>query len=226
MAQTPTLRTPVLKILRVATFHDEALATHSDPEHARLRARNETATAQLAACRDEYEASVLALSRPRARVAIADRAADREIDLLDLAARHADGGKPGALHGRLFPRGKTVIVQPVGATEIAALGELIRALDAGGGPLRDEWLARITAVRDRYESALADRERARTLCAVRRAALTEARRVWIDCYKQNQGALRELHASDKRAYESFFDDIDPPTGGGGEKDEGGEPEGA
>jgi len=218
--QTPSEKTPTITFFRLADYHDEALGAVA--EHAPCKARIATASAQLDAAAAAYDTSVRALGRPRARVRLVDLAADRVVDQLYLATVSADGGRPGTGTRGLFPEGKTAIVEPVGPSEVVALRELLDRLNARGTALATEWGPRLSEAATKYREALAARDAARDLSAARREQLREGKRVWIRAYRQNQGALVELYASDKRTLESLFDTF-RSTARSDEDDGGGDP---
>lgn len=203
--QAPNLRTPVDDLIRLGIYHRLVLARF--PEHKRLVTRAEKAEKQLEEQQKKYEAAVRALIQPRAAVKVIDFFTDRYVNVIHLAAKVADGGRDGATTRALFPDGKAAIVEPIGASEITEVTHLETRLEALGGPLSAEHLAPLRKLRKEYEEAVAARLTAMKEAGAQRELRNAARRVFVEAYVANQGAIKEAYPNDRRMQDLFFDDL-------------------
>lgn len=200
--QAPNLRTPVDDLIRLSIYHRLVLGRF--PELKRLSTRAEKAEKQLEEQQKKYEAAVRALIQPRAAVKVIDFFTDRYVNVIHLAAKVADGGREGATTRTLFPDGKAVIIEPIGSTEIIHLETRIETL---GGPLAAEHLAPLRKLRKEYEEAVATRLQAMKDAGAQRELRNAARRVFVEAYVANQGAIKEAYPNDRRMQDLFFDDL-------------------
>lgn len=215
--QAPTVKTPVDDLLRLGIYHRLVLARF--PEHKRLTVRCEKAEKQLEEQQKKYAEAVRALIQPRAAVKIVDFFTDRYVNMIHLAAKLADGGREGAVTRSLFPDGKAGIVEPVGASEITEVVHLETRLEKHGGPLSAEHLEPLRKLRKEYEAAVAARLAAMKEAGAQRELRNAARRVYVEAYVANQGAIKEAYPNDRRMQDLFFDDVREARDAGGDEEQ-------
>lgn len=203
--QMPDRRTPTTVCLRLSAFHRLVLGRFT--QHQRLATRVDQAERQLRTAQDTFLAALEALVEPRAKVHVIDYFSDQRVTLLHLGAKTADSGRDGPTVEALFPQGKTVVVEPIGKAQVDEVRKLEARLAALGGALAAEHLQPLQNLRTEYEAALADRNTRLTDLGGKRQLRDAAKRVWLDAYAANQGAVKESYPRDRRLQDLFFDDF-------------------
>ncbi|HEY8431848.1 MAG TPA: hypothetical protein VIL20_25900 [Sandaracinaceae bacterium] len=211
--QLPSRRTPVERCLKASTFTIGALRTYpqvfeSPPDvAARLEAIAgilEPSSSALAIAHDNYRAAVLAIIPHRLAVKLADL---HSADVVRSVKRAAEEAGP-EIHQAVFPNGMTPITKPYGRAEVEGLRLLEgRIAAATNWADRDAQLARVVAVRTKYEEVLQARQEAMLTAAAARAERDVAKEDLLDAFAEAAGAIQQIFPRDRARQDVFFDDL-------------------
>ncbi|MCC6522362.1 MAG: hypothetical protein IT373_06860 [Polyangiaceae bacterium] len=208
--QSPTLKTPVEKCVRLCRFTVRMLGKFADkPPLAAVAAKLEPAGGALESAQQGYAAAVTALVPVRVDVRFADWTSGRAVRAAHRAAETADGQKGGRITTHLFPNGITPVVQGFGAAEVAELLNLEGRYDAATGfwPEAATEKAKIAAVRKQYQDALGARTTGMQQASNLRAARDVAKEDFLDAYGKAQAGVRGEFTRDRAMQELFFDRV-------------------
>lgn len=209
--QQPLPNTPVAKcetlarhvvasIRRYIAIFSPAAETRVELEG--IAARIGAGSAELVRAQGVYRERVLDLIEPRVEVKMVDLKAD---DVVRAVKRMAEDAK---VADRIFPFGVMPIVKPVGQSEVDELQKLEERISGSiGWADKDAALARITAVRAEYETALGRRRAAISASGSARALRDSTREEFINLYASAMGTVKALFPRERATQDAFFDAV-------------------
>jgi hypothetical protein len=213
--QLPTKNTPVATC-EAASLYTETMCSKF-PEDATLMAVAEglrVGRTALSTSQAAYRAAVLAVLPLRVEVRFVDYLADKRVRQTQRQAELADGKKGGRICSQVFPKGVTPIVKPVGSTEVAELRALEGRLDAVATIWSDAAAQKteLTALRQRYESALSGRQEAVRKVGDLRAARDAAKEDFLDVFAVAGSRIKAEFPRDRVMQDLFFERINARPG--------------
>lgn len=144
----------------------------------------------------------------RAQLRFADWSWDQLVRMVSRIAQIADGGAPGPISRALFPEGVTAEVAPTGPNQLKSATAFIERFRASKHPgvekLREEWLPKLAAARDRYEAALEARGAVSARLSQARLAEQAARDDHLLAVDKLMGQVRAAFPKDKARWAVIF----------------------
>ncbi|MDI1451725.1 hypothetical protein [Polyangium sp. 6x1] len=208
--QSPTPATPVSKCLDLASYSACMLGKFSShAAFAALEGKMCQGAAELAAAQAEYEKAVKAILPKRVDVKYENYVSDRRIRLSQQKVEIADGKRNGRIATLVFPEGSAPITRLVGASQVEAMTDLEGRLAAAQSlwPEAEAEKVELGAFRQRYQSALENRQIAGQKARDLRAARNAAKDKFLTMYAEVMARVEAELPRDKVTQELFFDEV-------------------